>query len=142
MVKRNMWLLVLLFALYLWLPYTTYAAEVQYPITASKLNQLESNLIQLKNINEKSQTELKELKSELTLSKTELIKARNESNLLKVELLKLKQTSQAQTELLQNANKSLATYAAEEKKKLRVIKKQRNIAYGVSAILLYAWMRK
>ena len=135
MVKRNMWLLVLLFALYLWLPYTTYAAEVQYPITASELNQLESNLIQLKNINEKSQTELKELKSELTLSKTEF-------NLLKVELLKLKQTSQAQTELLQNANKSLATYAAEEKKKLRVIKKQRNIAYGVSAILLYAWMRK
>lgn len=142
MIKRNIWLLGLLFALYLCLPYTTYAAEVQYSITASELNQLESNLIQLKNINEKSQMELKELKSELTLSKTELIKAENESNLLKVELLKLKQTSQVQSELLQNANKSLATYAAEEKKKKRAIKTQRNVAYGLSAVLLYALVRK
>ena len=137
-----MWLLVLLFAWCLWLPDTTYAAEVEYRITASELNQLENNLSRLKIINEKSQMELKLLKNELKLSKEELTKAKNESILLKTELIALKQTSQTQTELLQNANKSLETYAAEEKKKKRAIKTQRNVAYGLSAVLLYALVRK
>ena len=140
MLKRNMWLLVLLFAL--WLPDTTYAAEVEYRITASELNQLENNLSRLKIINEKSQMELKLLKNELKLSKEELTKAKNESILLKTELIALKQTSQTQSELLQSANKSLETYAAEEKKKKRAIKTQRNVAYGLSAVLLYALVRK
>lgn len=142
MLKRNMWLLVLLFAWCLWLPDTTYAAEAEYRITASELNQLENNLSRLKTVNEKSQMELKLLKNELKLSKEELTKAKNESNLLKTELIALKQTSQTQTELLQSANKSLETYAAEEKKRQRVIKTQRNVAYGVSAVLLYALVRK
>lgn len=142
MLKRNMWLLVLLFAWCLWLPDTTYAAEVEYRITASELNQLENNLSRLKTINEKSQMELKLLKNELKLSKEELTKAKNESILLKTELIALKQTSQTQSELLQSANKSLETYAAEEKKKKRAIKTQRNVAYGLSAVLLYALVRK
>ena len=137
-----MWLLVLLFAWCLWLPDTTYAAEVEYRITASELNQLENNLSRLKIINEKSQIELKLLKNELKLSKEELTKAKNESILLKTELIALKQTSQTQSELLQSANKSLETYAAEEKKKKRAIKTQRNVAYGLSAVLLYALVRK
>ena len=137
-----MWLLVLLFAWCLWLPDTTYAAEVEYRITASELNQLENNLSRLKTINEKSQMELKLLKNELKLSKEELTKAKNESILLKTELIALKQTSQTQSELLQSANKSLETYAAEEKKKKRAIKTQRNVAYGLSAVLLYALVRK
>ena len=150
MLKRNMWLLVLLFAWCLWLPDTTYAAEVEYRITASELNQLENNLSRLKTINEKynkcvlelAEAELKLLKNELKLSKEELTKAKNESILLKTELIALKQTSQTQTELLQIANKSLETYAAEEKKRQRAIKTQRNVAYGLSAILLYALVRK
>ena len=137
-----MWLLVLLFAWCLWLADTTYAAEVEYRITASELNQLENNLSRLKIINEKSQMELKLLKNELKLSKEELTKAKNESILLKTELIALKQTSQTQSELLQSANKSLETYAAEEKKKKRAIKTQRNVAYGLSAVLLYALVRK
>lgn len=142
MLKRNMWLLVLLFAWCLWLPDTTYAAEAEYRITASELNQLENNLSRLKIINEKSQMELKLLKNELKLSKEELSKAKNESILLKTELIALKQTSQTQTELLQSANKSLETYAAEAKKRQMVIKTQRNVAYGLSAVLLYALVRK
>ena len=137
-----MWLLVLLFAWCLWLPDTTYAAEAEYRITASELNQLENNLSRLKIINEKSQMELKLLKNELKLSKEELSKAKNESILLKTELIALKQTSQTQTELLQSANKSLETYAAEAKKRQMVIKTQRNVAYGLSAVLLYALVRK
>ena len=86
--------------------------------------------------------ELKLLKNELKLSKEELTKAKNESILLKTELIALKQTSQTQSELLQSANKSLETYAAEEKKKKRAIKTQRNVAYGLSAVLLYALVRK
>ena len=142
MLKRNIYLLALLFALCLWLPDTAFAAETQYRITASELNQLESSLNQLKIISENSQTELQKLKTELSISKNELMQARNESKLLKIELATLKQTSQKQTELLQSANKSLAAYAAEEKKRQRVIKAQRNIAYGVSAVLLYALVRK
>ena len=94
---------------------------MEYRITAPELNQLEKSLSQLKIINEKSQKKLM---------------------LLKNELATLKQTSQTQTALLQSANKSLATYAAEEKKRQRVIKTQRNVAYGLSAILLYALVRK
>ena len=137
-----MWLLVLLFAWCLWLPDTTYAAEVESRITASELNQLENNLSRLKIINEKSQMELKLLKNELKLSKEELTKAKNELIPLKTELIALKQTSQTQSELLQSANKSLETYAAEGKKKKRAIKTQRNVAYGLSAVLLYALVRK
>lgn len=49
----------------------------------------------------------------------------------------MKKTSQMQTDLLQGANASLKTYASEEKKKMQAIKNQRNVAYGVGAVLLY-----
>lgn len=54
----------------------------------------------------------------------------------------MKKTSQMQTDLLQGANASLKTYASEEKKKMQAIKNQRNVAYGVGAVLLYALVRK
>ena len=100
------------------------------------------HLAQLKQLNEKSQKELSLLKTELEISKTELNKAKQQSIMLQSELTVLKKTSQMQTDLLQGANASLKTYASEEKKKMQAIKNQRNVAYGVGAVLLYALVRK
>ena len=106
------------------------------------MNQLESNLTQLQQLNEKSQKELSLLKTELKISKTELSKVKQQSIMLQSELTVLKKTSQMQTDLLQGANASLKMYVEGEKKRLTAIKKQRNIAYGVGSVLLYALVRK
>ena len=142
MKTKNTLLLVLAFVFCLWLPATGNTAEKTYRITEQELNQLESSLTQLQQLNEKSQTELSLLKTELKISKTELSKVKQQSIMLKNELTVLKRTSQMQTDLLQGANASLKTYAAEEKKRMQAIKNQRNIAYGVGAVLLYALVRK
>lgn len=119
--KKNMYFTALLFLLSLvFLPAFSYAAE--YRITEQELNQLESNLAQLKQLNEKSQKELSLLKTELEISKTELNKAKQQSIMLQSELTVLKKTSQMQTDLLQGANASLKTYASEEKKKCRQLR--------------------
>ena len=141
MKRKNMYFTALLFLLSLvFLPAFSYAAE--YRITEQELNQLESNLTQLQQLNEKSQKELSLLKTELKISKTELSKVKQQSIMLQSELTVLKKTSQMQTDLLQGANASLKTYASEEKKKMQAIKNQRNVAYGVGAVLLYALVRK
>lgn len=81
MKRKNMYFTALLFLLSLvFLPAFSYAAE--YRITEQELNQLESNLAQLKQLNEKSQKELSLLKTELEISKTELNKAKQQSIML------------------------------------------------------------
>lgn len=120
--KKNMYFTALLFLLSLvFLPAFSYATE--YRITEQELNQLESNLAQLKQLNEKSQKELSLLKTELEMIKTELNKAKQQSIMLQSELTVLKKTSQMQTDLLQGANASLKTYSARgERKKCRQLR--------------------
>jgi len=133
-------LLSLLFLSFLCLPATSLAAE--YLITDTELSQLESNLNRLEIINKNSQKELSAVKSELKMSKDELTEAKKQLILLQSELDGLKITSQKQESLLAKANESLKTYAQEEKSKRAVIERQRNLAYVLSAGLLYAWVRK
>jgi len=76
------------------------------------------------------------------MSKDELTEAKKQLILLQSELDGLKTTSQKQESLLAKANESLKTYAQEEKSKRTVIERQRNLAYVLSAGLLYAWIRK
>ena len=142
MKTKNTLLLVLVFVFCLWLPATGLAAEKTYRITEQELNQLESNLTQLQQLNEKSQKELSLLKIKLQESRSELNAAKEESGKLRSELMELRKTSMTQEQLLQSANESLKMYAEGEKKRLTAIKKQRNIAYGVGAVLLYALVRK
>ena len=133
-------LLSLLFLSFLCLPATSLAAE--YLITDTELSQLESNLNRLEIINKNSQKELSAVKSELKMSKDELTEAKKQLILLQSELDGLKITSQKQESLLAKANESLKTYAQEEKSKRAVIERQRNLAYVLSAGLLYLWVRK
>lgn len=135
-------LLVLLFAFCLWLPAIGLAAENTYRITETELNILQGNLNQLQILNGKSQKELSLLKIELQESKSELAVVKKESETLRNELMALKEISMAQESLLQSANESLKTYATAEKEKRRLIKRQRNLAYGLSAVLLYTLIRQ
>lgn len=142
MNRSRLGILAFVFACYLLQPCITYASEEKYLITAFELNQLESNLKQLQKINRDSQTELIMLKTELEKSRNELTSARKESELLKTELNILKINSQTQMDLLQSANTSLKIYEAEEKAKLKASKRQSTLAYGLSAVLLYALLKK
>ena len=143
MNKRSTLCLVLLSLLFLsclCLPATSLAAE--YLITDTELSQLESNLNRLEIINKNSQKELSAVKSELKMSKDELTEAKKQLILLQSELDGLRTTSQKEESLLAKANESLKTYAQEEKSKRAAIERQRNLAYVLSAGLLYAWVRK
>ena len=61
---------------------------------------------------------------------------------LESQLTDLKQTMTEQDSLLKNAEKSLNEYAADEKAKQGKIKRERNLAYGILGILLYAYIQK
>ena len=109
---------------------TTYAAEVtMYQITALELNQLQTNLTEQKTLLTQAREELIILKlnetqahKQLTIALNSLEKMQTELNLLKLDLKRAKNS-------LKTANQSLIEYSQEVKKKQKIIKAQRNIAY-------------
>lgn len=119
--------LLLLCLLYCFVPTSCLAAE----ITEAELARLETNLTQLAEINNQSQTESKMLREQLAEAKKQL-------TMLTQQLNELKAASEQQQQLLQTANQSLEQYAQEEKAKQRSLERQRNIAYIIAAGLLYA----
>lgn len=123
-------ILLLACLLYCFAPLHCEAAEV-YQITEAELTRLETNLTQLKAINQQSQKESAMLNEQLAMLKKQLAQ-------LKAQLSALKADSEKQEQLLQTANQSLEQYAQEEKAKQRSLKRQRNIAYIIAAGLLYA----
>ncbi len=62
--------------------------------------------------------------------------------MLKEQLGALKLTLEGQEQSLQNANRLLQEYEAEERSRLRKIKGQRNIAYVIAAACNYFAVRK
>ncbi len=116
-------LLLCLLCLLVLLPAATSSAsgmqEPVYQITESELTMLETNLAQLKSINDRLQTDLKAQSSEATLLRKEL-------DALRKELSDLKQQSMMQENSLTNANKLLEEYAIEAKRERLRIKAQRN----------------
>ncbi|MSS82387.1 hypothetical protein FX155_07245 [Acidaminococcus fermentans] len=116
--------------------------EPMYMVSQSEMERLSSNLMQLKNLNEKSQKELKELRKELATSKVELTEARTQSTELMAELSQLQATSKKQEASLMIANESLKKFGAEEKRTRLRIKAQRNTWEAVAAGLLVAWAAK
>lgn len=113
-----------------------------YMITQTELNQLSSNLNELKKINEQSQIELKTLRNELEISRTELTEARKQSAVLRNQLAELTAASRKQEASLMIANESLKQFSAEEKRTRMRIKAQRNTWEAVAAGLLVAWAAK
>ena len=80
------------------------SAEQLYQITETELEQLDRNLTELRNINDRQRTEL---------------------------------TLEGQEQSLQNANRLLQQYEAEERSRLRRSRWQRNIAYVIAAAAVF-----
>ena len=118
------------------------SAEQRYQITETELERLDRNLTELRNINDRQRTESATLRKQLEVSQTQLTEAGKQSQMLREQLGALKLTLEGQEQSLQNANRLLRQYAAEERSRLRKIKGQRNIAYTIAAACLYFAVRK
>lgn len=107
---------------------TTYTT---YTITAEEMSALDSRLSLLLQQTKSTRQALAESQAALTESRAELSKLKTESIKLQIEL-------QAQSSLLESANKSLQASAKEEARTRRRIKAQRNTAI-VAAVCLLAY---
>ena len=107
---------------------TTYTT---YTMTAAEMSALDSRLSLLLQQTKSTKQALAESQAALTESKAELSKLKSESVKLQIEL-------QAQSSLLESANKSLQASAKEEARTRRRIKAQRNTAI-VAAVALLAY---
>ena len=105
--------------------------EPMYQITESELTTLETNLAQLKSINDRLQMDLKTQSSEATA-------LRKEVTVLRKELEQLRSLSQMQESSLTNANRLLDEYATEAKRERLRIKAQRNGWAAAAACLVVA----
>ena len=140
-MKGKRWFSLLL-VVCLWLTPAICSAEQMYQITSTELEQLDRNLTELRNINDRQRTESATLRKQLEASQTQLTEAGKQSQMLKAQLGALKLTLEGQEQSLQNANKLLQQYEQEERSKLRKIKNQRNIAYMIAAACLYFAVKK
>ena len=118
------------------------SAEQLYQITETELERLDRNLTELRNINDRQRTESATLRKQLETSQTQLTEAGKQSQMLKAQLSALKLTLEGQEQSLQNANRLLQEYEAEERSRLRKNKRQRNIAYAIAAASLYFVLRR
>ena len=109
--------------------------EPMYQITESELTTLETNLAQLKSINDRLQMDLKTQSSEATA-------LRKEVTVLRKELEQLRSLSQMQESSLTNANRLLDEYATEAKRERLRIKAQRNGWAAAAACLAIALAAK
>ena len=113
------------------------SAEQLYQITETELERLDSNLTELRNINDRQRTESATLRKQLEASLTQLTEAGKQSQMLKAQLGALKLTLEGQEQSLQNANRLLQQYEAEERSRLRRSRWQRNIAYVIAAAAVF-----
>ena len=117
------------------------SAEEAYLIYSGELARFERNLTELRDINDRQSRESVTLKDQLKESLTLLSEARKQSQALQGQLAGLKVTISEQGSSLQNANRLLKQYEEEEKFRRRKIKRQRNIAYVIAAVSLFAVVR-
>ena len=120
--REKLWLLLFLSCLFAWWLFLASAicsASGTYQTTEAELKALETRLETLNQISVTQQQESKRLKDTLTKSEQELQTLKSKLDTSTVQL------KQAQASL-QNANRSLQEYAAEEKRTRLRIKAQRN----------------
>lgn len=118
------------------------SAEEAYLIYSGELTRLERNLTELRDINDRQSRESVTLRNQLKESLAQLTEAKKQSLALQGQLAGLKVTISEQGSSLQNANRLLKQYEEEEKYRQRKIKRQRNIAYVIAAVSLFAAVRK
>lgn len=133
-IVKNLWPLLL--ACSLWLASGSVTrAEMMYSISESELTELENNLATLESHSQERQKVLTEQATLLDQQREELKK-------LKEEISSSKAANEETKKSLENANAYLTKLEKEEKHKIRVKERQRNLWIGVSSGLLYAWIRK
>lgn len=128
-------LCICLLACSLWLAAgSTSQAEEMFQISGSELTQLETNLQTLK---AHSQERQKVLTEQATL----LDQQREELKKLKEEISSSKAANEETKKSLENANAYLTKLEKEEKHKIRVKERQRNLWIGATALMMYAYIK-
>lgn len=103
-------------------------AEVMYQISEEELNQLQSNLTELKADSERKQSLLNEQQKQLQIVNEQLEKSR-----------KLNEETQIS---LAEARKSFSEYEKEAERKIRIKTRQRNLWISIAAICATAAIAK
>ena len=124
------WLLCLLLACG-----STAHAETMYQISESELTELGNNLATLESHSQERQKVLTEQATLLDQQREELKK-------LKEEISSSKAANEETKKSLENANAYLTKLEKEEKHKIRVKTRQRNLWVAISSGLLYALVKK
>lgn len=133
-IVKNLWPLLL--ACSLWLASGSVTrAEMMYSISESELTELKNNLATLESHSQERQKVLTEQATLLDQQREELKK-------LKEEIGSSKAANEETKKSLENANAYLTKLEKEEKHKIRVKERQRNLWIGVSSGLLFAWIMK
>lgn len=133
-IVKNLWPLLL--ACLLWLASGSVTrAEMMYSISESELTELENNLATLESHSQERQKVLTEQAALLDQQREELKK-------LKEEISSSKAANEETKKSLENANAYLTKLEKEEKHKIRVKERQRNLWIAISGGLLYAWIKK
>lgn len=134
--KREKSLFVLALGCSLWLASGSGTrAEMMYSISESELTELENNLATLESHSQERQKVLTEQATLLDQQREALKK-------LKEEISSSKAANEETKKSLENANAYLTKLEKEEKHKIRVKTRQRNLWIAVSGGLLCAWIRK
>ena len=125
-------------------PVTSWASETpaRYQITAAELTELQDNLSRLQLINDslrqtcgQQQNRLVDLATALNRAEQQLATAQRQQTALQLQIQTLQDRSTKQEQLLNEANKSFETFAAEEKARRLRIKAQRNTWVAAAGIL-------
>ena len=114
---------------------STCSAERTYQTRETELIRLEQRLKQ-------QDKQIKNCKIDLKLLQEQLSSSREASAKLKLQLNESQKISQQQSKTIANANQSLETFAQEVKRKEQIIKRQRDIAYGLLTGLVLLTLTK
>ena len=133
MLKRYWWLLLLVL---LSVPQLSFASEATYQITESELTQLENNLMELSDLNDKQSEMLSQQQIQLQESEEKLSRAEQESEQLQNQIYSLRKEMIEQENSLETARVSLEQFEKEEQAKLNRAKQEKTVAWIIAGLLL------
>ena len=133
MLKRYWWLLLLVL---LSVPQLSFASEATYHITESELTQLENNLMELSDLNDKQSEMLSQQQIQLRESEEKLSLAEQESEKLQNQIYSLRKEMIEQESSLETARVSLEQFEKEEQAKLNRAKQEKTAAWIIAGLLL------
>ena len=133
MLKRYWWLLLLVL---LSVPQLSFASEATYQITESELTQLENNLMELSDLNDRQSEMLSQQQRQLQESEEKLSLAEQESEKLQNQIYSLRKEMIEQENSLETARASLEQFEKEEQAKLNRAKQEKTAAWIIAGLLL------